>query len=390
MCERNVREMRPEMRLARALKLVVDRVVTPIEGMHRIISSKWFRALDPIARPVQIIHDTVAAVVYGSIRAGAAAVGWGIDATEPSAATTDPIQAWVNGLWGDGFGQDQQALEVTMAVRDEMGEAVTPSEAAASVSHVRPHLVFLVHGLFETERRWMGTETRPGLARVLRERSEVTPVLIRYNTGLAVEHNGLDLANLVQDIVDEWPLPVKSVSLVGHSMGGLVVSSACAAAATSDRTWVDSLTDLVTIGTPHGGAPLEMLVAALFWGLNVAETTRPIASFLDRRSQGIKDLGARSAPSAELDRLAGVRHHLVGGVVTTNPSHPLGILVGDLVVPATSSASTPIEPINTLILGGVHHFQLLDEPAVTDHIARWLKPTHPAELARATRMPSGI
>jgi pimeloyl-ACP methyl ester carboxylesterase len=239
-------------------------------------------------------------------------------------------------------------------------------------------LVFLVHGLVETERRWVGTAAAPGLAGVIEARSPVSPVLIRYNTGLPLDRNGARLADLIQEVVDGWPLAVESISLVGYSMGGLVAGKACLAAATSHRPWVDRLTDVITIGAPHGGAPLEKLVAAASWGLNMAATTRPLAAFLHGRSQGIKDLGsgAGAAPPPALERLKGVRHHLVGGVLTSNPSNPLGAIVGDLMVgPGSSTSSVLIEPTSAVILGGVHHFNLLEDPAVVEHVASWLDPT---------------
>ncbi len=59
----------------------------------------------------------------------------------------------------------------------------------------------------------------------------MTPVYLRYNTGLPVGRNGADLAWLLDDLVAAWPVPVRSIALVGHSMGGLVVRAAFHAAA---------------------------------------------------------------------------------------------------------------------------------------------------------------
>ncbi|MFQ3436484.1 hypothetical protein P9453_22485, partial [Enterobacter bugandensis] len=56
--------------------------------------------------------------------------------------------------------------------------------------------------------------------------------------------------------VDHWPVPVRRISLVGHSMGGLIMRAACAVATSADEPWLHRLTDLVTLGTPHLGADL--------------------------------------------------------------------------------------------------------------------------------------
>lgn len=366
------------MTLRDALTLAVDRILVPIEGMHRTISSRWFRAVGPLAKPVHIAHDTVAGIVYGSIRAGSDIMGWGIEAMQPSAAAGDGIQAWISGLWGSESDGRPGGLERGMTIRDVTGNSIAVSDAAGGCGFTPTgHLAFLVHGLGDTERCWTGTRAEPGIAQRLEDRSHVSSILVRYNTGLSLAANGALLAELVGQVVDGWPLPVRSISLVGHSMGGLVATSACVSASTAEQEWVAKLTDVVTIGTPHGGAPLEKLAAAATWGLGLAATTRPLAAFLDHRSQGIKDLrtGRIAAASPALGQLAHVRHHFVGGVLTDDPSHPLGAVVGDLMVrPISSTSSELIEPSNTLILGGVHHFGLVDNPAVIEHVTRWLDP----------------
>ena len=47
-----------------------------------------------------------------------------------------------------------------------------------------------------------------------------------------------------------WPVPVRRIVFVGHSMGGLVAHSALAQS-DLDEPWTDVTTDTVTLGTPH-------------------------------------------------------------------------------------------------------------------------------------------
>jgi triacylglycerol esterase/lipase EstA (alpha/beta hydrolase family) len=164
-------------------------------------------------------------------------------------------------------------------------------------------------------------------------------------------------------------------------MGGLVIRSACAAAVRSGHGWIESVSDVVTIASPHRGAPLEKFVNVAAWGLSVAPQTRPLADFLDTRSQGIKDLRAGNIGSTlaeERSETAGpsrVRHHFMAGVITSNPTHPVGGVVGDLMVrPASSTRASAIVPTNVVVLGGVSHFDLLHDPAVIDHVMDWLAP----------------
>ena len=65
------------------------------------------------------------------------------------------------------------------------------------------------------------------------------------------------LADLIEQLVGVWPVPVRSLSVVGHSMGGLVARSACHSGAANGAAWVSSLTSVVTLGSPHVGAPLD-------------------------------------------------------------------------------------------------------------------------------------
>jgi pimeloyl-ACP methyl ester carboxylesterase len=330
--------------------------------MHSVIARRWLGRLGPMGRSVERPYTAVTRFVYGSVRSGTAVVGAGLDRLmSVEAATLDGVRSWTNGFFGDGLGRHQQRLGTSMTVRVDPG------------SQTSGRLVLLVHGLGKTESCWYGAGSAPGLARLLAEHPELTPVLVRYNTGLSVADNGILLADLIDDLVSEWPLPVESIALVGHSMGGLVVDAAFGAVRRSERRWVDRLTDIITIGTPYHGAPLEKFVRATARGLAAFRTTSPLAEFLDGRSVGIKDLGGVLADHEVPP--AGVRYHLIAGVVTADPAHPLGRIVGDLMVRVPSSTRRRgAEPTSTAIVGGVTHFDLLDAPVVIDQVMEWLAP----------------
>jgi hypothetical protein len=172
-------------------------------------------------------------------------------------------------------------------------------------------------------------------------------------------------------------------------MGGLVVRSACEAARSAGHRWINEVNDVVTLGSPHRGAPLEKFVNVVAWGLGMAPETRPLADFLNARSVGIKDLrfGAiveedwrGTDPDALLRDTVGdhplapgVSHHFVAGVITADPIHPVGVLMGDLMVrSASGTGRQQLDPTNVVVLGGMNHFDLLHDPAVIDHVMGWL------------------
>jgi hypothetical protein len=382
------------MALGPSIALATERVVASIEGMHRAIAGRWFAALSPTVRPVQMVHDAVSNLVYESIRLGGAAVGSTIATRmtiEPS--TDDAVRAFVNGLWGDELGRHEKQLSIAMGamgMRDRTGNAAeVPPTTTPTHPPATGRLVVLVHGLIETERCWQARDDRPGLAEVLEDDPALTPVSIRYNTGLRVSANGSRLSLLLDELESVWPVPVESIALVGHSMGGLVIRSACGAARAAGHDWIDHVTDVVTLGTPHRGAPLEKLTNALAWGLHQTAETRPLADFLNARSAGIKDLRFGAITDADWkgfdpDALLrntvgdhslpeGIDHHFVTGVVTTDPAHPVGVVVGDLIVPAASGSGRPrLDPTTVVVLGGMRHRDLLNEPAVIDRVMGWL------------------
>lgn len=371
------------MTLDSAITLATERIVEPVEETHRAIARRWFGSVDSIARPVSTVHDVVANIAYRTVRFGGAVVGTGIQsAMTLEADKADSIQAFVNGLWGDNLGRHEARLAIEMGVQDAHGRD-------SSNSSVTGRIVVLVHGLGETEACWRGVGPKAGLAEALEDHPELTPVSIRYNTGLRVSANGSQLATLLESIHSDWPVPVESVALVGHSMGGLVIRSACSAATAAGQPWVEDVDHVVALGSPHRGAPLEKLTNVVSWVLNAAPETRPLASFLNARSGGIKDLrfGAITEsdwkdidPDALLRDTVGdhplppdVAHHFVAGVVTANPMNPIGAAVGDLVVRVKSgTGARRLNPTSVFVLGGVRHGDLLRHSGVVGRIMTWL------------------
>ena len=145
-----------------------------------------------------------------------------------------------------------------------------------------PHVVVFVHGLGETEFAW----GRPSYGDRLAEDLGATPVFVRFNTGRHISSNGASLAALLDELVADWPVEIERLAIVGHSMGGLVARSACH----HGGDWVPLVRHVISLGTPHMGAPLEQAVHALSAALHLAPETRPFARFLRRRSAGIRDL----------------------------------------------------------------------------------------------------
>jgi pimeloyl-ACP methyl ester carboxylesterase len=283
-------------------------------------------------------------------------------------------------------------LAQPMAVR-VAGAAVRlePDAVAAAFPDPTPCVAVFLHGLMETEFSWGAPDTYG--ARLRRDLG-YTPVYVRYNSGLHVSQNGRCLSELMDELVDAWPVEVERVALVGHSTGGLVARSACHCGAEEGAGWVKRVKQSVSLGTPHMGAPLEHAVHYLSAGLARLPETRPLANFFRRRSGGIRDLrqgslvdedwrdrdpdALRAAACAEVPLLEGATHCFISATVTRSDRHPLGRLIGDTFVlkpSATGRSRTrrvPFEDEFGMHLGGAHHFALLNHPAVYAQLRAWL------------------
>ena len=365
------------------ITLATQRIVAPVEGMHRAIVARWLGMAGPRVGPTRRLVDRLTASIYATVRLGGSAVGSTVSVVSELAGGhmglrpvwETPkgryVQSVVNGVFGDTLEANGSPLRINLSMRDQDGYPIpaTPIELSRAFPNPTGRLAVMLHGFGETERCWR-SEVGPTLADDL-EADGFSVLRPRYNTGRAVTDNGSDLAYLLERVRLAWPVPVKEIVLIGHSMGGLVARSAVASARTSGHQWVDLATHLVAIGTPHLGSPIEKGVQVISKGLGIFSETRPLAAFLEGRSAGIKDL----RHSVD-NRLVGVHYHVVAGAVTTHPTHPLGVLVGDLVVRVRSATGRGrrrrVESANALVVGGRHHAGLLHDPEVIAHTRKWL------------------
>jgi triacylglycerol lipase len=215
----------------------------------------------------------------------------------------------------------------------------------------------LVHGLAVNEGIWsFPGDRRLEYGSLLQRDLGYTPFQVRYNTGRHVSDNGHALAQLMDELLRVYPVEVREIVLVGHSMGGLVVRSACEVARASGQRWLDFLAHAFYLASPHRGAPLEKFGNVVAWALRavgVSHTTL-LADVIDLRSAGIKDLRFANLvradwegrdPDALLENtctavplVPGVSHHFGVGGLGAHEAHVITRLLGDAMVPVASAA----------------------------------------------------
>ena len=412
----------------------IDETTQLVRDTHRSVSAKPFAVLGSIeplrdvARGVEELERAASDVVYGSIRAvnrGVQAVG---DAGEALASElgaeqaaqhvsaqvpgetarelsvwTDFAQAVLNGVVGDYLSRRKNGLAIQLGFRDEGKELPLEAEAIRKAHPAATgKLCIMVHGLACTEAGFFFDAARQhGDARAsygfLLERDlGYTPFYLRYNTGRHISENGRAFAAELERLVSVYPVPVEEIVIIAHSMGGLVSRSAAHYGKEAGHSWVQKLRFVFCLGSPHHGSPVEKagnVLASVLSAFDLPGTQVP-AKLLNVRSAGIKDLRFGNTldehwigkdPNAFLrdERetvpfVDGVTYAYVSATIHKDPEHPLGTLVGDLLVRAASARGEHDNPKLRVpfqmgeALSGVSHIALMNHKAVYANIVKCL------------------
>ncbi len=348
------------------------------------------RFLGPSAAVPEAVHRGIAGAVYGGIglglkattigfdKAAEAGLGGRLEATPRGRFVTSAV----NGLIGDRLLRERPQLAIPMAVRLD-GQDVAPERAdlARAFPEATGEVVVFLHGLCENEAYWRRHRDRTGTTYGEALGAEGwTPIYLRANSGLPLRENGVALAALMRRLVDEWPVPITRVALVGHSMGGLVIRAAGAVsaepAATTGLDWNDLVSDVVTLGTPHLGAPIAWGIGHGSRGLGLLPETAAFGRILDWRSVGVHDLVVGLAE--DVPPLPNARYRLVCATLSASQRHPVGHLVGDMLVRPRSAYGTDrrgqelFPGAERLHVGRTDHFGLLNHPDVLTALRTWL------------------
>lgn len=372
---------------------VLGETVHVVERVHRAVSDRVGSALPAPARPINAIVRASTATTYATVRAGhrwiprgAAILAAARTPADAASMLDSPAAAKavasVNGIWGDVV---SDRLDATIALGLFHGGDPLPAGDVAALVDAQPNLVVFVHGLAETEADWNrqprgATERRIPYSERLETDAAVTSLAVRYRSGHAVGVTGGELAELLEQVASAWPVPLSSITLVGHSMGGLVARSAAHQAHEAGQEWVTRLRLIITLGTPHLGAPLSKAVDLAERVLNAMPESAPIGGILAPRSDGVRDLSDGRIlvdRTIALDQppVPGVTHCTLGSTITRDRGNPIALLIGDgLVLLPSASGRDKTRKLDFQVdrhLGGIGHLATLNDPAVYDLIRGW-------------------
>lgn len=366
-------------------------VLGTVRDVHGAFAKRSFalanRATRGAAAVPQALHDTFFKTMYAGIGAGFKTASAGLRAAEQRGIgprlEAKPggrqVLAAVNGVIGDRLIHERPEFAIPMAVRLHGSDVpLDHANLAAAYPRATGDLVVFLHGLGESDDSWNRRAEEHGgsYGSRLADETSWTPVYLRANTGLPLAENGIALAALLDELVAGWPTDVRRIALVGHSMGGLIIRAGCAVVTDAETEWAQLVTDVVTLGSPHLGAPLERTVNFGARAFGVLPEFAPFARLLEYRSVGILNL--RSGLAADIQHLSHARYHLVAATVTDSHRHPVGAAFGDYFVRYPSATGRPrrgpemFPDADVLHVPGTDHFGLLNHPDVYAAMKTWL------------------
>ena len=397
-------------------KLATQATVGVAKMAEGVTQSVWSTLGAPSGRSA---HETrgITGLVYKSIQGVAQLLGKGaeslltslqplldkIDHEPQESAPREAVLAALNGVMGDRLAESDNPLATPMTLRF-MNEALN-WEAMPDKALLTSKVLIVVHGLCMNDLQWttqVDGET-VNHAETLAAKLGYTPVYVRYNTGLHTSQNGQTLSNQLELLSALWPTPLTEISVLVHSMGGLVTRSAVHKAQHSKRQWVNKLKNIVFLGTPHHGATLEKAGNWIDTLLGATPYSAPFKKLAELRSAGISDLRFgyvldsdwldqghqdRFKPKTKQEQVdrehlplpEGVACFAVAATLAAKRSLVADRLVGDGLVPLNSALGVHSDPTRSLVFAKssqmvvyrTNHMALLGSEEVSVQLLTWL------------------
>jgi pimeloyl-ACP methyl ester carboxylesterase len=383
-------------------RLAIDAVLgltDLVESEHHNIS----RAPGVFGRPAQGGTHGITGLVYKSIRGVTKLVGGSLNVglaplllggDAHSTPEREAALAVLNGVLGEHLVATANPLAITMRLRRQSLPLRLQRDAlSAAFPKVSSKLLVLVHGLCCNDLQWFrqGHDHWQALYHDL----GYTAAYLHYNSGRHVSHNGREFAALLESLVQQWPIRITELVIVGHSMGGLVARSAYHYGCSANHGWPQYLNKLIFLGTPHHGTPLERWGNLINVGLDLSPYTAAFARIGKIRSTGITDLRYGNLLDEDWngsDRFAHRRDSRLPlqlpnevscyalAALKSGQSTAVTDALGDGVVPVSSALGRHKDPARTLaflpnhqvVVTGIDHFDLLSDAAVHQQVRSWL------------------
>lgn len=310
--------------------------------------------------------------------------------------SSQSVKAALNGVCGDHLEASNNPLAIAMHFRNAHGDIVSPESenVATMVPDASPRIVVLVHGLCLSHEYWKG-HNEGNLGTELQRAHGFTPLYLNYNTGKHISSNGIELSEQLQYLVEAWPVEVEELTLIGHSMGGLVIRSASWYGSELNLPWTKLLKNALYLGSPHHGSAVAKAGNMLTFVMKKFRYASPFAVG-QHTSAGIKDLRHGNLLDEDWEGIdqddfhpdyrkpvplqEGTRHYFIAATIGKHVSTFTSMMVGDLLVRLDSAKGhhsddlrkLSIRPEDCRVFENLNHLDLLDNKVVHDQILEWL------------------
>jgi pimeloyl-ACP methyl ester carboxylesterase len=399
-----ISDMRGIVQLATQATSGVTRIV---EGVHQSVwSTMGFPGGNAPGKTRGItglvyrtVHDVTRLTGKGAdtMMAGLQQLFESAESATPGTPRREGFLSVLNGVMGDRLVEDNSPFAIPMSLRyrEETLNWQSPVPPADTSNKV----LLLIHGLCMDDLQQHGQRTNNAAehGEALASALDYSPVYLRYNSGLHISQNGRELSDQLEQLVTCWPRAIEDLSVIAHSMGGLLIRSALHHAKQEGLHWPERVGNIVFLGTPHHGAPLERAGNWLDVILGATPYTKPFTALGQLRSAGITDLRYgnvlhedwhghdRFHLKPDTRRLTllpeTVGCHTVAATLAEKRGALTDHLVGDGVVPLRSALgqhkvavrSLSFATSSQLIAYRTSHMDLLSSPEVLDQIVQWLK-----------------
>ncbi len=239
-------------------------------------------------------------LVFNQLRFATKVIAFGLDKSlnllpskedeiEHPSQLRDRALAVLNGIIGDHLEKTENALALQMEFRFEGTRLSFDSESISNkIPKVSSKIVLMIHGSCMSASQWKRNGHCHG--EQLAVDSDCTVLYLNYNSGLHISENGDLLSLSLANLINAWPVELQEISIIAHSMGGLVARSAIDAAASKKASWLNNLKKVFFLGTPHHGAPLERVGNFIDRSLESFYFLKPFSRLGKIRSAGLTDL----------------------------------------------------------------------------------------------------
>ena len=393
---------KPDSDLQGITRLITDATVgitDLVEAMHKRIVHPPFLP----STPIQHLITKIASISYKSIRWSTQLIGISTDrvlgtfvSLSPKIKTTDEreaMRAALNGVIGDYLQKTENPLQIIMQFRHH-AKAIDLKSLKKTYPAINGKILLMVHGSCMNDLQWTRKDHNHGTA--IANELHKTPIYLHYNSGLHISTNGQHLNELLEKLILSWPVPIEELTIISHSMGGLVSRSAMYYGQLQKKLWTKHLKKIVFLGTPHHGSPLEQAGNYVDVVLEAVPYAKPFARLGKIRSAGVTDLRYGNLLDEDWqnkDRFEmqkdqrqnvalpkQVACYSIAAVIGKASTAGVSQLLGDNMVRVKSALGQHKNPTkdlhfkkeNTWIAYESNHLDLLSKPEIYNRIKKWL------------------